>query len=55
MTERFSTYKLLLIVSCLMDILGIPHVEYRLVHSLIMIDGKEQETWKRMSHHWNLR
>lgn len=38
-----------LIVSRLMDILGIPHVEYRLVHSLIMIDGKEQETWLSVS------
>ncbi|MDD7178703.1 MAG: hypothetical protein SPG09_01235 [Lachnospiraceae bacterium] len=38
-----------LIVSRLMDVLGIPHVSYRLIHALIMIDGKEQETWISVS------
>lgn len=28
-----------------MDILGIPHVEYRIIYARVMIDGKELETW----------
>lgn len=38
-----------LIVSRVMDILGIPHVEYKLIHAKILIDGKEQETWISVS------
>lgn len=38
-----------LIVSRVMDVLRIPHVAYRLVHALIAIDGKEQETWVSVS------
>lgn len=38
-----------LIVSRVMDVLGIPHVVYRLVNALIVIDGKEIETWISVS------
>lgn len=38
-----------LIVSRVMDILGVPHVEYKLIHAKIVIDGKEQETWISIS------
>lgn len=38
-----------LIVSRVMDILGVPHVEYKLIHAKIIIDGKEQETWISIS------
>jgi len=38
-----------LIVSRLMDVLGIPHVAYQLVHALVLIDGKELETWISVS------
>ena len=38
-----------LIVSRVMDILGVPHVEYKLIHAKIVIDGKEQETWISVS------
>lgn len=34
-----------LIVSRVLDVLGIPHVAYRLIHAEIVIDGKETETW----------
>lgn len=34
-----------LIVSRVMDVLGIPHVVYRLIHAEVLIDGKEIETW----------
>lgn len=34
-----------LIVSRTMDILGISHVPYRLIHARITVDGKEMETW----------
>lgn len=34
-----------LIVSRLLDVLGIPHVKYRLIHARINIDGRETETW----------
>lgn len=34
-----------LIVSRVMDILGIPHLSYRLIHAQVMLDGKETETW----------
>ncbi len=32
-----------------MDILGIPHVEYRVIYARVMIDGKELETWISVS------
>ena len=38
-----------LIASRLMSFLGIEHVEYRLVHALITVDGKELETWVNRS------
>lgn len=38
-----------LIVSRVMDILDIPHVAYRLIKALIILDGKEQETWISVS------
>lgn len=38
-----------IIASRLMAYLGIPHVEYRLVHALIEIDGVEHETWLNRS------
>lgn len=34
-----------LVASRLMDILGIEHVSYRLVHALVRIDGCDYETW----------
>lgn len=34
-----------LIVSRVLDVLGIEHVRYRLVHSLVEVDHKEFETW----------
>ena len=34
-----------LIVSRLLDVLQIPHTEYRLIHALIEIDGQEYTTW----------
>lgn len=38
-----------LIVSRLMDVLGIPHVSYRLLHAWISIDRQEIETWISVS------
>ena len=38
-----------LIVSRVMNILEIPHVTYRLIHALAVINGKEQETWLSVS------
>lgn len=38
-----------LIVSRLMDVLGVTHVAYRLMHALVIIDGKETETWISVS------
>lgn len=38
-----------LIVSRVMNILEIPHVTYRLIHALVVINGKEQETWLSVS------
>ena len=38
-----------IIVSRVMDVLGIPHVTYDLIHAKIVIDGKEQETWISVS------
>ena len=38
-----------LIVSRLMNVLGIPHVTYRLVHVAIKVDEKELETWISVS------
>ena len=32
-----------------MGILGIPHLEYRLVHSLVNVDGVEYDTWLNRS------
>lgn len=37
------------IASRLMSILGVEHVEYRLVHGLICVNGKEHETWLNRS------
>lgn len=34
-----------LIVSRLLNILGIPHVHYRLIHARLLIDDQEQDTW----------
>ena len=34
-----------LIASRLLDVLEMDHVSYRLIHSLINLDGKETETW----------
>lgn len=34
-----------LIVSRLLDKLGIPHVSYQLIHACLLIDGQELETW----------
>ena len=34
-----------LIVSRVLDVLGIEHVRYRLVHALVEVDHKEFETW----------
>lgn len=34
-----------LIVSRFLDVLGIPHVSYKLIHAQISVDGKEYETW----------
>ncbi len=38
-----------LIVSRVMDILGITHVTYKLIHAQVLIDGKEIETWISVS------
>lgn len=38
-----------LIVSRVMDLMGIPHVTYDLIHAKIVIDGKEQESWISVS------
>ncbi len=38
-----------LIVSRIMDILGIPHVEYKIIYAWVMIDGKEMKTWISVS------
>ena len=32
-----------------MNVLGIPHVVYKLIHAQIMVDGKELETWISVS------
>ena len=34
-----------LIVSRLLDAIGIPHVGYQLIHALIRVDGREYTTW----------
>lgn len=34
-----------LIVSRLLSVLGIPHVQYQLIHALIQVDDSEIETW----------
>lgn len=34
-----------LIVSRLMSVLGIPHLEYQLIHVLVLLDGTETETY----------
>lgn len=44
-----------LIVSRVMDVLGIPHVAYKLIHAQIIIDGKEQETWISVSENFRMR
>ena len=38
-----------IVASRLMGILGIDHVQYRLVHALVDIDGVEHETWLNRS------
>ena len=38
-----------LIVSRLMDVLGIPHADYKLMHAKVQIGGKKQETWLSVS------
>ena len=38
-----------LIASRVMDVLGIPHVAYRLIHASILVDHKEMETWISVS------
>lgn len=38
-----------LIANRLMNVLGIPHVDCKLVHAKVQIDGKEQETWLSVS------
>lgn len=34
-----------LIASRLMDVLGVPHARYALLHAKLQVDGKEHETW----------
>ena len=38
-----------LLASRLLGALGFPHVDYRLIHALVRIDGKEIETWMSAS------
>ena len=38
-----------IVASRLMSILGVEHVEYRLVHALICVNGEEHETWLNRS------
>ena len=34
-----------MIVDRLLSVLGIPHLEYQLLHGVVRVDGKEHETW----------
>lgn len=36
-----------LIVSRLMDVLEIPHADYKLIHAKVRIGGKKQESWRK--------
>ena len=44
-----------IVASRLMGILGIDHLEYRLVHALVCIDGTEHETWLNRSRSFRAR
>lgn len=35
-----------LIASRLMNVLGIPHADYKLIHAKVRIGGKKQESWR---------
>ncbi|WP_165062669.1 type II toxin-antitoxin system HipA family toxin [Adlercreutzia sp. ZJ154] len=41
-----------LIASRLMELLGIPHLQYRLVHALVNVDGAQYETWLNRSRNY---
>ena len=43
-----------LIVSRLMDVLGIPHADYKLVYAKVRIGGREQQTWLSVSEDFRL-
>ena len=36
-----------LIASRLMNVLGIPHADYKLIHAKVRIGGKKQESWQK--------
>lgn len=38
-----------IVASRLMSILGVEHLEYRLIHALVLVDGIERETWLNRS------
>lgn len=44
-----------IVASRLMEILGVEHLEYRLVHALVDIDGIEYETWLNRSRSFRAR
>lgn len=44
-----------IVASRLMEILGVRHLEYRLVHALVKIDGVEHETWLNRSRSFRAR
>lgn len=43
-----------LVASRLMELLGIDHVPYRLVHARVTVDGAEHETWLNSSRNFRL-
>lgn len=44
-----------IVASRLMSILGVEHLEYRLVHALVLVDGTERETWLNRSRSFRAR
>ena len=38
-----------IVVDRLLEILGIPHLRYQLIHAMVLVDGLEHETWLNAS------